>query len=400
MPKLHQHQETGRYFTRIAFRGPGDDTGHIVTKQIHPDGVRWLKAQGTRLGGELQPSGAEFHLAEQGWLFTLGEVPEWGTIDWAPDWAALGAPSKNSYKEAAIRGREQRRQNQQQAQSAGQMVGRRGSEDGVRQISTSSSQAPTGRADRNAASFHLTTDAATNPYYARLLRELETGGGFLERCAESMYRLREPRNSQTIDYSEISPNKKTRNRQIAREVMTVAIRRVQDVTSQDEVEAALDTVAGEFYSHVAPLKSQTDPLEHRSDHAKAWYRQRARDFLYQALYPRLATGAASELAQMASPKATGKTVGGTATRPALCESVPSTRHPALQSTPAARSSQPTGGGSVAGGTEATADSPVPPSAHSGSNNKQAPASTAEIIGWMVILGIILLLVVLVLILVF
>ncbi len=123
----------------------------------------------------------------------------------------------------------------------------------------------------------------SNAYYAEMLRQLEMGGAFLDRCAESMYRLREPRNSQTIAYETISSQKQERNREIAMEVMTVAILRVQRVTSFEEIDGVFDTIASEFYSHVAPLKSQTDPLEQRSEFARGWYRQRARDFLYRAV---------------------------------------------------------------------------------------------------------------------
>ncbi len=130
----------------------------------------------------------------------------------------------------------------------------------------------------------------SNAYYAEMLRQLEMGGAFLDRCAESMYRLREPRNSQTIAYETISSQKQERNREIAMEVMTVAILRVQRVTSFEEIDGVFDTIASEFYSHVAPLKSQTDPLEQRSEFTRGWYRQRARDFLYRALYPDSTSG--------------------------------------------------------------------------------------------------------------
>jgi len=425
MPKLHQHQLTGHYFTRIAFRDPDGVSGHIITKQIHPDGVRWLKAQGTRLGGELVPEGAEHYLAKQGWLFTLEEVPEWGTIDWAPDWRTIGSPAVNPYKAAAMRARALNRQRKvhERASATHDTGGRpmstspghlpanmsgRASPDqadpdriadrrslSVTPVDNRSSRFRSGLANlRSGDTAGSTAHVPTNAYYAEMLRQLHTGGPFLERCAESMYRLREPRNSQTITYTTVSPNKKERNREIAREVMGVAIRRVQYITSFDEIEGVFDSVAREFYSHVAPLKSQTEPLDQRSAFAQDWYRQRARDFLYSALYPDSATESSG---QFGNPRSVTGVAGipntDTSTPAHLPDSPGGTLGVEQTVTPSLPLSRPHRGEGAAtqsglGQPPATASPPEPSTTSPG---RPAPAVNTLILGAIVVLLVVLIL---------
>lgn len=91
MAKLKQHRTKGTYYTQI-FKGG------IVTRQIHPDGVAWLKQEGMRLDEEI----SAYHrsvLESRNWLFTLDEIATWGEVDWAPDWNSLpGKREHDPYK--------------------------------------------------------------------------------------------------------------------------------------------------------------------------------------------------------------------------------------------------------------------------------------------------------------
>jgi hypothetical protein len=81
--KLYQHQTDETYYTRI-------NIGGIVTRQIHPDGVAYLKHCGVRVGKEI-PSYCMSRLRDYGWLFTKDKAHLWGEVDWAPRWATIRA---------------------------------------------------------------------------------------------------------------------------------------------------------------------------------------------------------------------------------------------------------------------------------------------------------------------
>ena len=66
--------------------------GGMVTWQIHPDGVAWLKRQGVHIGGHL-PDGALTVLRDNHWAYTRDESPFWGDVDWTPDWDVEALPS-------------------------------------------------------------------------------------------------------------------------------------------------------------------------------------------------------------------------------------------------------------------------------------------------------------------
>ncbi len=79
--KLYQHQTDETYYTRTY-------EGGIVTRQIHPDGVAYLKYCDVRIGHEI-PSWCMSELRTYGWLFTKDEVPFWGEVDWSPRWTTI-----------------------------------------------------------------------------------------------------------------------------------------------------------------------------------------------------------------------------------------------------------------------------------------------------------------------
>lgn len=81
MAKLYQHQTDGTYYTRTY-------EGGIVTRQIHPHGVAYLKHCGVRVDGEI-PSYCMSELRDYGWLFTKEEMPFWGETDWSPHWSRI-----------------------------------------------------------------------------------------------------------------------------------------------------------------------------------------------------------------------------------------------------------------------------------------------------------------------
>lgn len=88
--KLYQHRTYGAYYTKRS-HGAG-----IVTWQIHPDGVAFLKQRGVTIGADI-PSYALHVLADRNWLFTREEAAQCGEIDWAPAWADLGQSPAGHY---------------------------------------------------------------------------------------------------------------------------------------------------------------------------------------------------------------------------------------------------------------------------------------------------------------
>lgn len=92
MPKLYQHQLDETYYTRLYWPG----VSAIVTRQIHPDGVRLLKREGVRLEGEI-PLWLIDELKERNWLATKEEMPYWGIVDWAPKWHLIDAPKPKPF---------------------------------------------------------------------------------------------------------------------------------------------------------------------------------------------------------------------------------------------------------------------------------------------------------------
>lgn len=112
MAKLCQHKVDGTYYTRIYIGG-------IVTRQIHPDGVAYLKNEGVRLDGEI-PTHAMSTLMSRDWLFTKDEMHTWGEIDWAPVWHSIGVPAANPYKEAVRRMAAEKKRRQLEEESAAQ----------------------------------------------------------------------------------------------------------------------------------------------------------------------------------------------------------------------------------------------------------------------------------------
>jgi hypothetical protein len=114
LANLYQHKVDGTYYTKIF-------VGGIVTRQIHPDGVAYLKNQGVRLEGEI-PSFAMSVLMSRNWLHTKDEVHAWGEVDWAPDWNSIGAPAVNPYKEAVRKMAAEKRRRQLEAEAAQERV--------------------------------------------------------------------------------------------------------------------------------------------------------------------------------------------------------------------------------------------------------------------------------------
>jgi hypothetical protein len=82
--KLYQHPDDGTYSTRRYEDG-------VVTRQIHPDGVVFLKRRGVALGDDIPPF-AMAELVERRWLHTPDEAARRGDIDWCPAWETIGAP--------------------------------------------------------------------------------------------------------------------------------------------------------------------------------------------------------------------------------------------------------------------------------------------------------------------
>ncbi|MEJ7839335.1 MAG: hypothetical protein WKF81_10990 [Thermomicrobiales bacterium] len=89
MAKLHQHRSDGTYYTKMF-------EGAIVTRQIHPDGVLWLKSSGCKLDGEIS-SAQVSALKSRKWLYTKEEMYKLSSINWSPDWNSLGEPPKNTH---------------------------------------------------------------------------------------------------------------------------------------------------------------------------------------------------------------------------------------------------------------------------------------------------------------
>ncbi len=110
MVKLQRHQQDDTYYLQPY-------VGGMVTWQIHPDGLAWLKREGVRVGAEL-PEGALSEFRERNWLYTKDQIPTWGEVDWAPDWDKIGPPTVNPYKAAALKGREERKRLRLEAERA------------------------------------------------------------------------------------------------------------------------------------------------------------------------------------------------------------------------------------------------------------------------------------------
>lgn len=89
MATLYRHQRDGTYYTRI-YRGG------IVTRQIHPDGVAYLKHNGVSLFGDI-PSQLMSELHERNWLFTKEEMHCRGEIDWSPHWHLIDLPKPKPF---------------------------------------------------------------------------------------------------------------------------------------------------------------------------------------------------------------------------------------------------------------------------------------------------------------
>jgi hypothetical protein len=87
MAKLNQHRIDGTYYLQTF-------EGGIVTRQIHPDGVRWLKSNNYDLGDDITGYPLSV-LRERKWLFTKEESQTWGEVDWSPDWNSIGASSQS-----------------------------------------------------------------------------------------------------------------------------------------------------------------------------------------------------------------------------------------------------------------------------------------------------------------
>lgn len=91
MPKLYQHQLDDTYYTRLYW----PNVNAIVTRQIHPDGVVFLKRQGVQLEGEI-PAWLIDELDERNWLATKEEMPFWGIVNW-PKWHLIDAPKPKPF---------------------------------------------------------------------------------------------------------------------------------------------------------------------------------------------------------------------------------------------------------------------------------------------------------------
>lgn len=112
LAKLCQHKADGTYYTRIY-------VGGIVTRQIHPDGVAYLKNEGVRLDGEI-PTHAMSTLMSRDWLFTKEEMHKWGEVDWAPVWHSIGVPAANPFKETVRRMAAEKKRRQLEEEAAAQ----------------------------------------------------------------------------------------------------------------------------------------------------------------------------------------------------------------------------------------------------------------------------------------
>lgn len=91
MPKLYQHQLDDTYYTRLYWPG----VSAIVTRQIHPDGVVFLKRQGVQLEGDI-PLWLVDELKKRNWLATKEEMPHWGIVVW-PKWHLIDAPKPKPF---------------------------------------------------------------------------------------------------------------------------------------------------------------------------------------------------------------------------------------------------------------------------------------------------------------
>jgi hypothetical protein len=80
--KLFQDPTVGTYYTRRFEDG-------VVTRQIHPEGVVFLKRRGVQPGGDIPPF-AMMELVRREWLYTKDDAVMHGEIDWSPDWHAIG----------------------------------------------------------------------------------------------------------------------------------------------------------------------------------------------------------------------------------------------------------------------------------------------------------------------
>lgn len=79
-----RHQQNGTYYVRII-------PGGYVTKQIHPDGLVFLKRNGYVLGSIISTDDMAT-LKSNDWLHTWDEIPHWGELNWAPEWYQIGLP--------------------------------------------------------------------------------------------------------------------------------------------------------------------------------------------------------------------------------------------------------------------------------------------------------------------
>lgn len=89
-----------------------------------------------------------------------------------------------------------------------------------------------------------------------------------------MYEIRAPQKSQRISYQSLSPAQQQANRQAA-----ISVLRATSSMNVTTPEQMVDGLAHQFYSVLAPQKSQSHPWHTRSDFHHSWYRNQATQFL-------------------------------------------------------------------------------------------------------------------------
>lgn len=95
--ELARHRQNRTYYVR-------DTPGRLVTKQIHPDGLEFLKRRGYTVGSII--SNQDFRTLEvRHWLRTKDEFPYGGELNWAPEWHEIGRSGAKGKQQAQPHGR-------------------------------------------------------------------------------------------------------------------------------------------------------------------------------------------------------------------------------------------------------------------------------------------------------
>lgn len=130
---------------------------------------------------------------------------------------------------------------------------------------------------------------------------LEADHTALRHAGAAMYKIREPKGSQRVNYDDITLSKQKRNQELAIRLVTQVFTHFPDPSKTESSEELMDYMAEQKYQILSPLKSETFPYDQRTPFARTYYKERARTFFYEFLLPiseahnRYVTAPANEL---------------------------------------------------------------------------------------------------------